>query len=328
MGLPQRDAHAVLDVVVARYRPKVLTVGVAVTDLVFHVKQFPTRPEKYRAESADIVGGGGAANAAVAISRLDGLAWVAARTGDDQMGATIAADLRREGVRTDLVRTFEGRQSSFSSVLVDEMGERLIVNYRDTKLPTNANWLRELALDMPFDAMLADTRWPDGAAAVMAASQEKGVPGVLDAEAPVHEADEALGMASHIVFSAQGLRDFVGHSSADPADSDLGSMLSEADEALHAVVGVTDGADGVRWLEEGTLHHQPAPPLPAPLTDTLGAGDVWHGALALALAEGQALEPAMRFANAAATLKCVGATGRAGAPYREDVEEFLRSRST
>ena len=60
-----------------------------------------------------------------------------------------------------------------------------------------------------------------------------------------------------------------------------------------------------------------------PITDTLGAGDIWHGALALALAEGQASGSAMRFANAAATLKCVGATGRDGAPRRAEVEALL-----
>jgi len=57
--------------------------------------------------------------------------------------------------------------------------------------------------------------------------------------------------------------------------------------------------------------------------DTLGAGDVWHGAFALALAEGQGEEAAIRFASAAAAIKCTRFGGRSGAPRRDEVERFL-----
>ena len=298
---------------------RVLSVGVAVVDHVFRVDAFPTRPEKYRARDAATVGGGGGANAAVAVARLGGEAWLAARVGDDATADTILADLAAEGVRADLVRRFGGCRSSFSSVLVDDGGERQIVNFRDMGLSFDAGWLRERLAGMAFDAVLADTRWPDGALAAMERAVELGVPGVMDAEAPVREAEGAVRAASHVVFSAQGLRDWA----EVPEGSDLADLLRGAAEELDAIVGVTDGADGVRWIADGALRHEPAPPLPAPLADTLAAGDVWHGALALALGEGQGLDPAMRFANAAATLKCVGGTGRSGAPTRDAVEALL-----
>ena len=301
---------------------RVLSVGVAVIDHVFRVDSFPTRPEKYRAKSADMVGGGGGANAAVAIRRLGGEAWLAARVGDDAIAGTILGDLAGEGVRTDLVRRFEGRRSSFSSVLVDDRGERQIVNYRDMGLSFDAGWLRERLGAMRFDAVLADTRWPEGALAAMERAAALGVPGVMDAEAPVHEAIDAVRAASHVVFSAQGLRDFAARGDSG-ADGDLEALLRDADGTLDGLVGVTDGPDGVRWLAGGQLRHEPAPSPPGPIADTLGAGDVWHGALALALGEGQGLDTAMRFANAAATLKCVGGTGRSGTPTRGEVEDFL-----
>ena len=315
---------------------RVLSVGVAVMDHVFRVDAFPTRAEKYRALDAAMVGGGGAANAAVAIARLGGTAHLAARVGDDPIADAIIADLAAEGVGTRLVRRHPGRRSSFSSVLVDDAGERQIVNFRDTGLTMDPGWLREALARMALDAALADTRWPDGALVAMERARELGVPGVMDAEAPVHEAGAAVRAASHVVFSAQGLRDFVG---AGPDGGDLPALLREAAGDLRAaVVGVTDGPDGVRWMERGggdgsgTIHdaihnairHEPAPPLGVPLVDTLAAGDVWHGALALALGEGQSLADAMRFANAAATLS-VGGTGRSGAPDRAAVEAMLGS---
>ena len=305
---------------------RVLSVGVAVMDHVFRVDAFPTRAEKYRARDAAMVGGGGAANAAVAVARLGGAVHLAARVGDDAIADAIRADLAAEGVETALVRRHPGHRSSFSSVLVDDAGERQIVNFRDTGLSMDPAWLREALAGMAFDAVLADTRWPDGALAAMERAAELGIPAVMDAEAPVHEAADAVAAATHVVFSAQGLRDFVG---ADPDGGDLVAMLREAAGGLGAaLVGVTDGPDGVRWIERGAdradaaVHHEPAPPPPDPLVDTLGAGDVWHGALALALGEGQGSAPAMRFANAAATLS-LGGTGRGGAPDRAAVEAVL-----
>jgi sulfofructose kinase len=62
--------------------------------------------------------------------------------------------------------------------------------------------------------------------------------------------------------------------------------------------------------------------------DTLGAGDVWHGAFALALAEGRPEPAAVRFASAAAALKVQRAGGRAGAPTRGELEAFLATQPT
>jgi sulfofructose kinase len=62
------------------------------------------------------------------------------------------------------------------------------------------------------------------------------------------------------------------------------------------------------------------------VVDTLGAGDVFHGAFVLAVAEGRAVAEAARFANAAAALKCTRAGGRAGIPTRAEVEALLLAR--
>ena len=63
-----------------------------------------------------------------------------------------------------------------------------------------------------------------------------------------------------------------------------------------------------------------------PVVDTLGAGDIFHGAFALALGQGRSETLALRFANAAAALKCTRPGGGAGAPWRHEVEAFLKER--
>lgn len=295
----------------------ILLAGVAVIDFVFQLDALPRRAEKYRAQDATISGGGCAANAAVAVARLGGTARLAARLGADPIGDMIVAGLEAEGVDCGLVRRFEGRRSSFSSVYVDAAGERQIVNYRDMEISFDAGWLDDAALG-PFDAALADTRWPLGGAAILAAARKSGKPGVLDAEAPIAEAAESLSLASHIAFSAQGLRDYAG-------EADFASALRRAAAQTGAWVCVTDGARGVSWLDGDTLRQVPAFEVEA--VDTLGAGDVWHGAFALALGEGKAEHEAIRVANAVAAIKCTRFGGRSGIPTRAEADDFMKERA-
>lgn len=294
----------------------ILLAGVAVIDFIFMLDQLPRTAEKYRARDAAISGGGCAANAAVAVARLGGQAVLAARIGADTVGDLIVGGLEAEGVDCGRVRRFEGCRSSFSSVYVDAAGERQIVNFRDVSLSFDAGWL---ATEIPsdFDAALGDTRWPQGSALVLRAARERGVPGVLDAEAPIAEALDALSAASHIAFSMQGLRDHCGH-------GDVARGLEQVAAETGAWVCVTDGAGGVTCLANGDLSHVAAFPVEA--VDSLGAGDVWHGAFTLALGEGMEELRAVRFANAVAAMKCTRFGGRAGIPRRAEVERFLKER--
>ena len=88
---------------------------------------------------------------------------------------------------------------------------------------------------------------------------------------------------------------------------------------------MTDGANGLWWHDGTGVHHQDAYPIKA--IDTLGAGDVFHGACVLALAEGAPFKEALRFSAAAAALKCSRFGGIAGAPNRAETEIFLAAQA-
>ncbi len=88
---------------------------------------------------------------------------------------------------------------------------------------------------------------------------------------------------------------------------------------------MTNGGGGVFFRHESEIRHEPAFAVDA--VDTLGAGDTWHGAFALALAEGQSEREAVRFASAAAAIKCTRFGARNGAPSRAEVNAFLLSRA-
>src|SRR5712691_12532185 len=88
-----------------------------------------------------------------------------------------------------------------------------------------------------------------------------------------------------------------------------------------AFFAVTNGPGPVLWRDRGTIRETPVLAIEA--VDTLGAGDVFHGAFTLALVEGRAVESALRFAAAAAGLKCSRFGGSAVAPRRAEVDALL-----
>jgi len=296
--------------------PTVLCVGHAVQDFVFTVPVLPDRGAKYRATRFESVGGGPAATAAVAVSRLGGHAFLAARVGDDDAAGMIVAELAGYGVDCTHVRRCPGSRSSVSAVMVDARGERMIVNHLDPSLPVDPTWLPS-AGSVGASAVLADTRWPEGALAAFVAARAAGLPAVLDADRPVLADGVLLRAATHVAFSSDALADLTGIGDARLA-------LAEVARGLQGWCCVTAGGDGVYSYEQGEMRHDPA--FDVPVVDTLGAGDVWHGAFALALAEGSRETDAVRFASAAAALKVQRSGGRAGVPTRAELDAFLATR--
>lgn len=287
----------------------VLCVGVAVLDFVFQLEELPTSAEKFVAESADMVGGGCAANASVSIARLGGHVVLGAQLGKDPIGDLILADLRAENVDIANVTRADGGRSSFSSIYMDRSGERQIVNFRGTGLSFETSWFEELD---ELGAVLTDTRHKRAAIDALNFASKRKIPGIVDGEAPIDP--DILFAASHAAFSMQGLTSlYTDISSAD--------ALVRIAETYHCWACVTDGANGV--LYKGLNGIERIPSIPIRPRDTLGAGDIWHGAFALSLAEGKDELGAIHFANAAAAYKCTKSGGREGAPTSVQLKNFL-----
>lgn len=293
--------------------PRVICVGLTAMDHIWTVGHVPQEAGKFRAPDYTSGGGGMAATAAAAIARLGGRAEFWGRAGFDAAGLAMKRELEIEDVDVAHFRLFKDARSSVSGVLVDQAGERMIVNFRGESLPEDPDWL-------PLDrvgaagAVLADPRWIPGVIAAFTAARAKGVPTVLDADisdAAVFEA--LLPLADHAVFSEQGLRAFTG-------DDD---GLRRVAEYGCRIAAVTRGERGVDWLEDGARHHRPAFAVRA--VNTSGAGDVFHGAWAMAIAAGAQPHQAADFASAAAALKCTRAGGRDAIPDLDETMDFWRT---
>ena len=160
---------------------RIICIGHAALDRIYRIEGFPAQPTKVRALEYIEIGGGMAANAAVAIARLGGKAELWSRVGDDSAGATIRAGLRAERVDIRYVQSFEGARSSTSAIIVDDKGERLIVGQRDAGMPSGTSWL-PLERVKEADAVLGDLRWLEGVRGAFARARKVQVPTVLDAD--------------------------------------------------------------------------------------------------------------------------------------------------
>jgi sugar/nucleoside kinase (ribokinase family) len=293
----------------------VLCAGIAVQDIVLRVPRFPPAGGKVMAEGFFIVNGGCAVNAAIAVARLDGDARYAGPLGDpnDAVSNQLIAGLRREGVDVAGVVRVSGAKAPVSGIMIDATGERMIATYRDLSIETAQHPKPDTLVD-DVAVLLADNRFPEFVRPICEAARRRGIRVVLDADRPTQLNDPLFGIATHVVFSSECLRETAG-------SNDLEEGLRRIAPVTPAFLAVSNGADDVLYLEKGAIRRMPVFALK--VVDTLAAGDVFHAGFALALAEGRDELAAMRFGAAAAGLKCTRLGGSDGAPRRAEVEALL-----
>jgi len=290
----------------------VLCVGALTFDTIFRLEKLPDASGKIIPIDAVEVAEGMAAAQAATIARLGGRSALWASAGDDVTGDRLVRDITAAGVDTTLVRRMPGLRSGFSSILMDKVGQTIIVPRYDPDVMAPPGRAPDVS---GFSAMMVDVRWPGAARLALLAAREAGIPGILDADMAAAEILEDLfPLASHVVSSESAARVLAGGS--DPADA-----ARRLGDRHPGFVAVTAGAEGCWWREGDEFRHTPAPKITA--VDTLAAGDVFHAAFALLLVEGRPMAEIIRFASAAAAIKCTRFGGRLGAPDRAEVEAFL-----
>ncbi|MGY8708989.1 sugar kinase [Bradyrhizobium sp. 18BD] len=310
------DLSALADVA-SRAKPvHVICLGLSALDQVWRVdRPFAGGSEKIKAVEYGTLGGGMAANASVAVAELGASVAFWGRAGNDAAGHEMKSAFTTAGVDVENFRLFPEGRSSVSGIIVDSSGERQIVNFRGL-YPEAADWLPLKAVARA-SSVLADPRWVEGAATLFREARAQGIATVLDgdmADAEVFE--RLLPLTDHAIFSEPALTAFAG---------------SAKDESLAALVrfgcrvtAVTRGEGGVSWYENGELHRQAA--YAVDVVDTTGAGDVFHGAYALAIGAGLDVRAAMAFSAASAAMKCRHAGGRNGIPTINECLVFMRTK--
>ncbi|KPF94264.1 sugar kinase [Rhodopseudomonas sp. AAP120] len=305
----------------AKPNPRVLCIGIPVRDLTFRVEAVPGRGYKVPASAYQEICGGNALNAGIGIARLGGTATMCGPMGDADEAASrfIFDKLAEEGIATSGLIHMPGLVTPISAVLVDPTGERTIVTFRDPKLwDVQLPSADELLADC--DAIMIESRCAGFATPLCAEARKRGIPVVVDIDSAMSLNQGLLTASSHLIFSAEAL-----HATAGVEDDE--AALKKVAALTHAFVAVTRGPKGTLWLDD-QQQFQETPAFPVHVVDTLGAGDIFHGGFAVAFSEGQDIPNALRFASAAAALKCTRPGGAFACPSRAEVEAFLADKAT
>ena len=270
----------------------VVCVGLATMDSIFAVPRHPAADDRVVATDLAVAGGGPAATAAVTLARLGVEVAFVGAVGDDATGAAIRDGLAGEGVDLSQLETVPRARSPQSSILVGD-GGRAIVHYPGSLPPLELT---------------------DEARALCLAAGWVHVDHVGYAAAP-REARLSIDGGNPI----DGL-DLDGIDLYAPTQEGLERDFGTAAAALAAgakLVVATRGEKGsVAYTGNETIE---APREPVEAVSTLGAGDVFHGALLARLVEDAPLGDALAFANACAALSCRALDGRSAIPTREEV---------
>lgn len=273
---------------------RVVCAGLATLDTVFRVPHLPPADGSVWATEVVVAGGGPAATAAVALARLDVEVAFVGAVGDDAAGAAIREGLAAEGVDVSGLALVPGATSPSSAILVGPTGDRAIVhhpgNAPSPELEIEADWLH--VDHVCFGRVRGQS--PDTAVSVDAGYRIEGL--------------DLHGVAVYA-----------------PTEGMLREQFGDAQAALDAgaqLVVATRGAGGsVAYTRGGDVVEAPAVELP--VVSTLGAGDVFHGALVAYLVRGAGIAEALRAANTAAALACRALDGRSAAPTLDELERSL-----
>jgi ribokinase len=307
---------------------RIVVVGSSNTDMVVRVSSLPRPGETVIGGEFFTARGGKGANQAVAAARAGGSVALIACLGDDALGDETLAALAEEGIGIDDVRRMPDARSGVALILVDEHGENSIAvapGANALLAPEQVASCAELLssgdvlltqLETPIESVLAAAR----------IARDRGARVILN-PAPARELpDELLALLSVLTPNeAEAAR-----ISAVPA-GDEHALEDAATALLRRGVGavvITLGAGGA--YAATTDRRETIPGHRVEARDTTGAGDVFNGALAVALADRMPLADAVRFANAAAAISVTRDGAQPAAPRRAEILELLgsgRSRS-
>lgn len=284
----------------------VVGLGGNAADFLFTVPRHPAAGEKLQFGSYSRQGGGRAATAMVTVARLGLRARYLGGIGDDAEGEENLRELREEGVDVEGVRTRRGAMTQRAFIMVHEgSGERTIVWGRSPAIPLEPD---EIDPEMVVSGRLfyTDAHLPPASLRAARLAREDGVPVLADLESMRPGTEDLLPHIDYLICN-----------SAFPplatGSAELPQAIRELEERSEgAVVVVTRGAEGALALIDGRIEAFPA--YRVETADTTGAGDVFHGAFAVAILQGLNVREAIRFSNAAAAMKCRSLGARAGIP--------------
>jgi ribokinase len=303
---------------------RVLVVGSANVDFTVAASRLPGVGETVSGGTLLVNHGGKGANQAVAARRLGAEVRFVACVGDDASGRDIRAALQAEGVGVDGMIVTREAATGTALIVVDQQGRNQIVVAPGANWRLSAEHVRSRAEDFAWaQVVLCQLETPlDTLDVALGEARRRGLVTVLN-PAPVRD-----GISDDVWRRVDYLTPNEGEAarlSGVPVENvrSAGAAARVLRERGVGTVIVTLGVQGSIACTAGGDVRTEAFPVKA--VDTTAAGDSFNGALGTALAAGDALPDALRFASAAAALACTRRGAQPSLPIRAEVDRLLRA---
>lgn len=304
-------------------KPKIVVIGSSNTDLVVKLPRLPRPGETIIGGTFSMAAGGKGANQAVAASRAGGDVTFIAKVGNDHFGTQAIDGFRNDGLDTRFVDVVPASASGIGLIFVDQSGENCIgvaSGANNELLPADVEKAGKVIASADVLLLQLEIPLTTVEAAVRIASKA-GVRVLLN-PAPARQLDpKFLNQISVIIPNENEVEILTGLRITD--DTSVATAASILRNQCIPAVVITLGARGAYLSDAGGVEFVPAFRVEA--VDSTAAGDVFSGALAVALGEHVALNNAVRFASAAAALSVTRPGAQPSAPRREEITTLLMS---
>ena len=306
-------------------KPRIVVVGSSNTDMILKLHRLPKPGETVIGGSFSMAHGGKGANQAVAAARAGGDVTFLSKLGNDALGREALQGFKREGVNTDFIGIDSSSPSGVAMIFVDERGENSIGvasgsngEFRPSDLSQALDCIASadpllVQLEIPFPTFES----------VIRIAAHAGVSVILNPAPACPISKDILGLVSFLTPNETEAEAMTGV--ALNSDSAIERAASSLLAAGVGTVVITLGSQGAYLLGRG-INQRIAAFKVEPI-DTTAAGDVFNGALAVALGEQSNLPEAVRFACAAAAISVTRLGAQPSAPTREEINRFMESRT-
>ena len=267
-------------------------VGLSTIDIVYRVEEFPAANTKVAASSQHVFVGGPATNAAIAFSHLGGRAAVITTVGRHPLSAIIRDEFKTFAIQCiDLNSDFD-ELPAISSAAVDRAGQRNIISANATRIEIPPAIVDQRICEAA-KVVLVDGHAMQACQAWARAARALGKPVVMDGGSWKQGTDELLESVHTVICSS----DFMAPGCT--SEDDLVRYLRERGVTN---VAITHGAAPVSFFTASTSGEIPVPAVAA--VDTIGAGDIFHGAFCHFLSTRHSFQDSLERAAEVASESC------------------------
>jgi sugar/nucleoside kinase (ribokinase family) len=246
---------------------KGLFIGMVTLDLVYLSSKLPGNNQKVVASDYTVAAGGPATNAAVTFSYLGNQATILGVVGTHPITHLIRGDLESQGVAiADLDPTTPQPPPVSSIIVTQATGDRAVISLNATKMQISSNQL-PTALDLVVDLVLIDGHQIEAGCAIAQLAKDNHIPVVIDGGSWKPGFEKVLPFVDYAICSANFY---------PPGCSTSEEVIAYLAAAGIPHIAITQGENPIQYLSRGVSGQLPVPQINA--VDTMGAGDVFHGA--------------------------------------------------